>query len=413
MEHKITTLVVYSTDRTAGTTEDAQYRIDWDNILGSGRYKMRWKYIEILTIPTLPPTNLRSTVLSSSTTSVIFTQVAGATSYTITSSPSGFTGTGASSPITVSGLAPNTVYTFTATATIVNITSIPSIPSVAITTIPSPPTSVVATVLNPTAVSVAFTAPVGGNGTITSYTVTSTPSNIIVSGASSPITVSGLTPNTAYTFTVIATNSGGASTYNFRVKSVTNVVPLTADGYNINNIGVVQMINDATRGYVFNFTGANFLSLGLATPVNSTKSFWLSSSTPTTSGGNAFSTIKCPIWFNSNTTLRAGVNFPSPTNVISTIAQTSTWLFYTITTSATTTTMYVNGTQVATASVAWTGDTATMFFGAYNSGNNLTGKLDDIRFYSSILTPTEIETLFTTNSGTTSVASTASASVTT
>ena len=39
------------------------------------------------------------------------------TSYTATSSPSGFTGTSATSPITVNGLAPSTSYTFTVTAT--------------------------------------------------------------------------------------------------------------------------------------------------------------------------------------------------------------------------------------------------------------------------------------------------------
>ena len=39
------------------------------------------------------------------------------TSYTVTSSPSGFTGTGASSPIVVTGLANGTAYTFTVVAT--------------------------------------------------------------------------------------------------------------------------------------------------------------------------------------------------------------------------------------------------------------------------------------------------------
>ena len=60
--------------------------------------------------------------------------------------------------------------------------------------------------------SVTFTAPsdVGG-GAITGYTVISTPSGITGTGTSSPITVSGLTNGTAYTFKVFATNAYGPS----------------------------------------------------------------------------------------------------------------------------------------------------------------------------------------------------------
>jgi uncharacterized protein (TIGR02145 family) len=59
---------------------------------------------------------------------------------------------------------------------------------------------------------IAFTAPVSNGGSaITSYTVTSSPGGFIASGASSPLTVTGLTNGTAYTFTVTATNAIGNS----------------------------------------------------------------------------------------------------------------------------------------------------------------------------------------------------------
>jgi len=65
-------------------------------------------------------------------------------------------------------------------------------------------------------VSVTFAAPAGDGGSpILSYAVTSAPGNITVTGASSPILVTGLTNGVAYTFTVTATNAmgeGAAST---------------------------------------------------------------------------------------------------------------------------------------------------------------------------------------------------------
>ena len=60
--------------------------------------------------------------------------------------------------------------------------------------------------------SVTFTAPADvGGGAITGYSVVSTPGGVIGTGASSPVTVSGLTAGTAYTFKVWATNAYGPS----------------------------------------------------------------------------------------------------------------------------------------------------------------------------------------------------------
>jgi len=86
---------------------------------------------------------------------------------------------------------------------------------------PGAPTSVTATAGNAQA-SVAFTAPASNGGsTITSYTVTSSPGGITASGASSPITVTGLTNGTAYTFTVAATNTQGTGASSAASNSVT------------------------------------------------------------------------------------------------------------------------------------------------------------------------------------------------
>ena len=57
---------------------------------------------------------------------------------------------------------------------------------------------------------VTFTAPSSNGGnTITGYTVTSSPGGITATGPASPLTVTGLTNGTSYTFTVTATNGTG------------------------------------------------------------------------------------------------------------------------------------------------------------------------------------------------------------
>lgn len=147
------------------------------------------------------------------------------TSYTVTSSPGGFTGTGASSPITVTGLASATAYTFTVTATNAIGTSSASSASNSITatTVPQAPTIGTATAGSGSA-TVTYTAGATGGAAVSVYTATSSPGSFTGTGAS-PITVSGLTNGTAYTFTVTATNANGTSSASAASNSVTPVEP--------------------------------------------------------------------------------------------------------------------------------------------------------------------------------------------
>jgi hypothetical protein len=88
-------------------------------------------------------------------------------------------------------------------------------------TVPNAPTG--ASAVNGDALAIiSFTAPTDTGGLpITSYIVTSSPSNITATGSTSPITITGLTNGTTYTFTVTATNAAGASVPSSTTNSVT------------------------------------------------------------------------------------------------------------------------------------------------------------------------------------------------
>ena len=87
--------------------------------------------------------------------------------------------------------------------------------------VPLPPTIGTASLTALTA-SVPFTGPTDfGDAAISTYTATSNPGSISVSSATSPISITGLTAATAYTFTVTATNSYGISNASSASNSVT------------------------------------------------------------------------------------------------------------------------------------------------------------------------------------------------
>jgi hypothetical protein len=124
--------------------------------------------------------------------------------------------------------------------------------------------------------SVAFTpGPVGG-GSVT-YVATSNPGNFTGSGASSPVTVNGLTNGTSYTFTVYATNSYGTSANSAASNAVTPATvpgpPTIGTALPGNNSAVVQFTPPGSNGgatttsYTATSNPGNFTGTGSASPI--------------------------------------------------------------------------------------------------------------------------------------------------
>ena len=113
---------------------------------------------------------------------------------------------------------------------------------------PDAPTIGTATALSPTSASISFTGPVSNGGaTIETYTATSTPGSItgrVLQKGSGSITVSGLTPSTAYTFSVTASNSNGTSAPSSATVSITTP---SSDADNAATALAAQRIAEAKR----------------------------------------------------------------------------------------------------------------------------------------------------------------------
>jgi hypothetical protein len=152
-----------------------------------------------------------------------------ATSFNVTgtSGNSSFTATGTSSPITVTGM-PSQIspYTFSVVAVNQFGLSQPSIASspINVTTVPSTVQNIFATAggAGSGSATVTFIAPVDNGGkAITLYTATSTPGGLTGTATTAgSITVSGLTANVSYTFSITATNANGTGAASIASNSI-------------------------------------------------------------------------------------------------------------------------------------------------------------------------------------------------
>jgi hypothetical protein len=118
---------------------------------------------------------------------------------------------------------------------------------------PGAPTIGTVTIVGTTA-TIPFTAPANNGGyAISSYTVISNPGNLTATGSSSPLTISGLTAGTSYTFSVRATNSYGTGSLSTNSNSVTPVsltfsISPSVSGKSTWNLGTDGPLSLSTAG---------------------------------------------------------------------------------------------------------------------------------------------------------------------
>jgi hypothetical protein len=155
------------------------------------------------------------------------------------------------------------------------------------------------------------------------------------------------------------------------------------------------MVNDSVRGFVFSFSGANYLSLNLnQTLITQTRTFWLSSATANAGNGCVYCSNKFLLYFLGGTLLKCYPNYQGGASAFTNVSQGTTWIFYAITLTDTVMNIYVNGNFVTSVANTWLGENSEIQFGAYAGGNNYTGLIDDIRLYPLALTATQINSIY-------------------
>lgn len=182
--------------------------------------------VAALGIPGAPAS--ASAVAGNGSATITFATQPGANYYTITTGK--LSGRVFGSPVTAIGLQNGTAYTFGITATNNAGTSAATFTNSVTPFLPAP-----AAPSNVSAVAGNGSARIGFGNVLnaSSYTVVSTPGGLSVNQAYGPITVSGLTNGTTYTFAVTAKNSAGtsvATTSNAVVPTATLSSPIRSSG---------------------------------------------------------------------------------------------------------------------------------------------------------------------------------------
>ena len=212
----------------------------------------------VLTVP-IAPTNITIGVASDTVLNIWFDKSLGTgtiTNYTVVSSPGNYTYTGTTAPIAATGLLPNTAYTFSVSATNSQGTSLSSIVGPATTfSVPNSPVGPYISGTTPSSLTVSFAQP---NGTVVSY-IAKTTTGLYGYSTSSPITISNLSSNTAYTISISAVGPLGTSAYSTTVTATTTTVTNVSSISTLNptTISGLKLWFDANDSTTISYSGSN------------------------------------------------------------------------------------------------------------------------------------------------------------
>lgn len=171
-----------------------------------------------------------------------------------------------------------------------------------------------------------FTAAATG-GTATGFTATSSPDSITGTGASAPITLTGLTDGTTYSFTVYASNASGNSSAS---QSSNTVVTTTAYQTSFSSIATITVGSGGASNITFSSIPQTYTHLQIRLFVRPTSSsngpvfMQLNSDTGTNYSRHAFradggtvyssgSTSQTSMYFNGYNVYSAGSSYPTVT----------------------------------------------------------------------------------------------------
>jgi titin len=226
----VTTGVTSSPYTITGLTSNMTYTVTMTTVNQYGSSAAS-SSIQVVTVPGAP-SGLSSSNVTNNSASISFTTLGGTvTSYTLTATTSAgvvITNTGiTTSPYALTGLTNNNTYTITMVAINATGTSASS-SSISILTLPNPPQFLSVNAVTTTTASINFVPPVG---TVSSYTITATPtsgSSIVATGiTSSPGTITGLSIASSYTVSMVAITPSGTSASSSSLTVVTLASPPT------------------------------------------------------------------------------------------------------------------------------------------------------------------------------------------
>ena len=327
------------------------------------------------------PSSVSATIVSTKGVSLGF--IAGdsngsnITGYSVTSSPSvsgGLTVSGSRSPLTVVGaFVQGQAYTFQIVEENSAGSSSASLASNSVTpnpsTVPDAPSITSATSTSSSSASVSFTAPSNNGGsTILDYTVTSSPGGFTGTGSGTPITVSGLSPNTSYTFTVTARNAVGSSAASSPSNSVTTAASsdATLSSLGVSSGSLSPSFTSSTTSYSVAVAGS--VSSITVTPTANQSGASITVNGTSVSSGNASGAISLTVGSNTihvNVTAQDGTTTQSYiltiTRALIPISTSDVSVAAPVSGGAPQTTVTDNGQFSAT--VAWSGNPSTFLGG--------------------------------------------------